>query len=250
MLHIAICDDMPDQLAVIAGYINEYITSNTLDAQVQVFSNPDRLLRACEIERFHIYILDIVMPMINGIEVGKEIRRIDREAEIIYASTESSFALQAFCVNPINYLVKPINQAAFFETLTLAISKVNSEEEQIVTLKTKDGLCVVKLSSIIFCEYIKRTVQYTLMGGKTLTTRSIQGSFVEHIQPLLSDSRFLQPHTSFTVNMGRVETFSKNGFVMRGGAVIPIPAKQYPVVRDTYMDYLLAKEGVNERIIS
>jgi hypothetical protein len=43
--------------------------------------------------------------------------------------------------------------------------------------------------------------------------------------------------------MNRVEAFSKNGFVMHGGAMIPIPAKQYPSVRDTYMDYLLAREG-------
>ena len=244
MFHIAICDDLPDQLAAIVTYINDFIEKNALDAEIRQFTHPDELLTACETERFHIYILDIVMPMVNGIEAGREIRRLDREAQIIYATTEPSFALEAFSANPINYLVKPIDKATLFETLGLAISKVNTDEESIITIRTRDGLRVVKLSSIIFCEYVKHTAQYALMGGEMLTTRTLQESFSEHVGPLLSDARFLQPHTSFVLNMARVEGFSKNGFVMRGGAVIPIPEKQYASVRNTYMDYLLAREAV------
>jgi DNA-binding LytR/AlgR family response regulator len=243
MLKIAICDDMPDQLITIAAYINDYIESNVLDAETRKFAHPDTLLTTCETEQFHIYILDIVMPMVNGIEVGKEIRRIDREAQIIYASTDSSFALEAFSASPINYLVKPIDKAQLFETLGLAISKVNIGEEDIITIKAKDGLHVVKLSSIIFCEYVKHTVQYTLMGGEVLTTRTMRENFSEHVGPLLSDARFLQPHTSFVLNMGQIERFSKDEFVMRGGAVIPISTKQYTSARDIYMDYLFAKGG-------
>lgn len=243
MLRIAVCDDLLDQLAIIVEYIKDFIEINALDAEVREFDHPDGLLTACETERFHIYILDIVMPMINGIEVGKEIRRLDREGQIIYATTEPSFAFESFSSNPINYLLKPIDKERLFQTLDLAISKVNTAEENIMTIKTKDGLRVVKLTSIIFCEYVKHTVLYTLMGGERLTTRTISESFSEHVRPLLSDGRFLQPHSSFVLNMSRVEGFSKDGFVMRGGTVIPIPAKQYPAVRDTYMDYLLAREG-------
>ena len=243
MLHIAICDDLPDQLAVIAEFTKEYIASSGLDAELRQFAHPDVLLTTCETERFHIYILDIVMPMVNGIEVGRAIRRLDREAQIIFATTEPSFALESFQTNPINYLIKPLDKAQFFKTLDLAVTKVITEDEPIVTLKTREGLSVIKLYSIIFCEYRNHYVQYTLMSGETLTTRSIQESFSEHIKPLLSDKRFLQPHTSFVLNMNRVEAFSKNGFVMHGGAVIPIPTKQYATVRDTYMDYLLAREG-------
>jgi len=243
MLNIAICDDLPNQLAVIAAYTKEYIESSALEAEVLQFTHPDTLLKACETVRFHIYILDIVMPLVNGIEVGREIRRFDREAQIIYATTEPTFALESFMANPINYLIKPLDKIHFFETLALAISKVNMNEEQIVSLKTKDGLRVIKLSSIIYCEYMNHSVQYTLMGGETLITRSIQESFSQHIKPLLCDSRFLQPHTSFVINMNHVEAFSKSRFVMRGGAAVPIPTKQYASVRDSYMDYLLAREG-------
>lgn len=233
---------MIDQLAVIRSYVNEYIVSNGIEAQVQEFTNPDALLRRCETERFHIYILDIVMPMINGIELGKEIRRIDRQAQIIYASTEHSFALDSFSANPINYLIKPIDKSQLFKTLDLAISKVNTDEEEIITLKTKEGIHVVKLSSIIYCEYTRHFVRYNLMGGETINTHTIQGSFLHHIETLLFDKRFIQPHSAFVVNMSKIEKFLKDGFVMRRGGIVPIPAKRYSIVREKYMDYLLDKE--------
>jgi hypothetical protein len=44
--------------------------------------------------------------------------------------------------------------------------------------------------------------------------------------------------------MRRVERFSKDSFTLFGGKTVPIAAKQYPAVRDTYMDYLMAKGGL------
>jgi len=70
-----------------------------------------------------LYILYIVMPMVSGLELGKEIRHLDREAQIFYATTEPQFSLQAYAASPINYLVKPIEKQTPFDTLTLASLK-------------------------------------------------------------------------------------------------------------------------------
>ncbi|WMJ85746.1 LytR/AlgR family response regulator transcription factor [Anaerocolumna sp. MB42-C2] len=96
MLRIAICDDQPKELEIINEHITEYLDTHTLEAVVSNFSHPDKLLTAIELGNFHLYILDIVMPMVSGIELDKEIRRLDREAQIIYATTEAQFALEAF----------------------------------------------------------------------------------------------------------------------------------------------------------
>lgn len=243
MLHIAICDDQPEELETVAMYTKEYIEQNRIDAQLRQFTHPDALLIACETERFPLYILDIVMPMVSGIEVGREIRRLDREAQIIYATSEPGFALAAYAANPVNYLVKPIDKEQLFSSLALAISKLNLTEESTLTVKTNAGLRVVSLFTIVCCEYAQRVARYTLADGEIITTRTLQESFAEHIAPLLQDKQFLQPHNAFVLNMRRVEGFSKVGFTMRGGAVVPISTKQYGAVRDAYTDYLLAKEG-------
>lgn len=243
MLQIAICDDQPQELEIIYAHLSAYLIAHTLEAETRKFTHPDELLSAIESENFHIYILDIVMPMVNGLELGCEIRRHDREAQIIYATTEPQFALQAYATSPINYLIKPIEKQQLFDTLTLAISKADLAEEQTFAVKTADSLRIIKLSDIVCCEYRSHTVSFRLTNGEEVLSRTIRENFSEYSSPILKDRHFLQCHTSFVVNLRRVERFAKDSFTLYGGKIVPITAKQYPAVRDTYMDYLMAKGG-------
>jgi len=239
MLRIAICDDQPMELEIISEYITEYLGTHTLEAEMKEFSHPGALLTAIESESFHLYILDIVMPMVSGLELGKEIRRLDREAQIIYATAEPQFALQAYAASPINYLIKPIEKQMLFDTLNLAISKADIAEEQTIAVKTADSLRVIKLTDIACCEYRSHVVIFSLTDGEDVLSRTFRESFSDYCAPVLKDRRFLQCHTAFVVNMRRVERFSKDSFMVCGGKTVPIAAKQYPAVRDAYMDYLM-----------
>jgi len=241
MLRIAVCDDMQNELQSLVLLTNQYLSANSLVAEVTQFSHPDELLTAIEAESFHIYILDIVMPMMSGLKLGKEIRRLDREAQIIYATTEPQYALQAYAASPINYLIKPIEKQQLFDTLNLAISKADLAEEQTIAVKTADSLRVIRLLDIACCEYRSHAVIFTLINGEDVLSRTFRESFSDYCASVLKDRRFLQCHTSFVVNMRRVEYFSKDSFTVFGGKTIPIAAKQYPAVRDAYMDYLMER---------
>lgn len=244
MFCIAICDDTSQELEDLVSLTNQYLKDNGLDAVVQKFSHPDALLKAIEKEYFHLYILDIVMPLVNGLELGKEIRRRDHVAQIIYITTEPQFALQAYAASPINYLVKPIEKQQLFDTLNLAVSKVDLAEDQTFTVKTTDSLRIIKLSEIVCCEYHNHVVSFSLTKGKEVCSRTIRENFSQYSAPIFKDRRFLRCHASFVVNMRWVERFSKDSFTLCGGKIVPIAAKQYPAVRDTFMDYLMTKGGL------
>lgn len=241
MIRIAICDDMPEDLCGLVALTDQYLSSNGIDAEVTAFSHPDSLLTAIEAESFHLYILDIVMPMVSGLELGKEIRRLDREAQIIYATTEPQFALQAYAANPVNYLIKPVVRQQLFDTLTLAVSKAEIAEEQTFTVKTADSLRVIKLTDIVCCEYRNHSVIVSLVNGEEFSSRTFRENFSEYCALILENRHFLQCHNSFIINMRRVERFSRDSFTLCGGRFVSIAAKRYPAVRDAYMDYLMVK---------
>ena len=98
------------------------------------------------------------------------------------------------------------------------------------------------MSEIICCEYRNHAVIFNLKNGEELLSRTVRESFLEYCAPILRDRHFLQCHSSFVINMRRVERFTKDSFVLFGEKVVPIAAKQYAAVRDHYMDYLMAKE--------
>ena len=243
MLHIAICDDQQGELKTLCIYIEEYLTAHGLQAEVTAYTHPDKLLGAVETQNFQLYLLDIVMPMVNGLELGREIRRRDNEAQIIYVTTEPQFALQAYAASPINYLVKPVEKQRLFDTLTLAISKADLAQVQTIAVKTADSLRIINLPQITCCEYCNHAVTFSLTSGEQICSRTIRERFADYCAPVLMDGHFLQCHTSFVVNMRRVERFAKDSFTLFGGKVVPIASRQYPAVRDAYMDYLMAKVG-------
>lgn len=242
MLRIAICDDMPNQLALLTGFTKEYIETHKLSADIRQFLHPDALLTACETEIFHIYLLDMVMPMVSGLEVGQNIRRVSREAQIIYITTEPGYALDAYAVNPLHYLVKPVQKETLYSVLELAASKAGLGNEPAVTIKTKAGLRSLYAGQIACCEYKCHAALYTLLGGEQVETTTLSGRFAEHIAPLLRDKRFLSPHVSFVINMSRVEKLAREGFTLRDGVFVPVSAKQYAAARDAYLDYRLSAE--------
>ncbi|WP_085833020.1 LytR/AlgR family response regulator transcription factor [Clostridium merdae] len=242
MLRIAICDDEPRELDILCEYIKEYLNIQPWDAVVKTFSHPDNLLTAIETESFHVYILDIVMPMHSGLELGQSIRRISREAQIVYITTEPGYALDAYAVNPLHYLIKPVEKQALFSTLELAFSKVDFGREITVTVKNKKGLRTLSADQIAFCEYKNHAVRYTLINGEQVETTTLACGFAEHIAPLLRDARFLSPHVSFALNMSRVEKLTREGFYLRDGDFVPVSARQYSTVRNAYLNYRLSRE--------
>lgn len=241
MLKIAICDDMDIELKHITQLTNEYLSMRSFSAEVREFSHPDALLAAFENDTFHIFLLDMVMPMVSGLELGQSIRRISTDAQIIYITTEPGFALDAYAVSPLHYLLKPVDKAALFSALDLATEKVDYGKEFSITVKTKTGLRTLSADMIACGEYARHTIIYTLINGERVETTTIQGSFSEHITPLLSDKRFLQPHAAFLVNMSFVERLDKDGFTLKNSAFVPVSGKQFVTVRNAYMSYRLGE---------
>lgn len=241
MLRIAICDDISAELQHIAALAHEYLTKRNVSADIRTFSHPDALLTACESRTFHIFLLDMVMPMIDGLALGRSIRHISTDAQIIYITTEPGFALDAYSVNPLHYLLKPVDKGALFAALELAAERVKFGEETTVTVKTRDGLRTFSTDVVVYCEYVRHTVVYVLASGERVETLTIPGSFAEHIAPLLRDRRFIQPHAAFVVNMSCVDRLSKEGFFMKGGAFASVSGKQFSVVRNAYMSYRLGE---------
>ena len=241
MVRIAVCDDSAAELRAISSLADEYISSRGVAGTVRSFDHPDALLCQSESEGFHIYLLDMVMPMLSGLELGRAIRRQSADAQIIFITTEPGFALDAYAVNPLHYLLKPVQREALFSALELAVKKVRYGAETAVTFRTRDGLRTLSADEIVCCEYVRHSVVYTLAGGERAETATLRECFSEHIAPLLRDPRFVRPHAAFAVNMAYAERLDKAGFALRGGVFVPVSGKLYAAVRDAYINYRLGE---------
>ena len=145
LLRIAICDDDKTDRDKVTGLVQEYLKEKNMMADIKTFDHPDSLIEECEKFRPHIYILDIVMPMVTGIQAARELRWNQPDAQIIFATSESSYALESFDVNPINYILKPIDKEKLFSTIDLALSRVDTLSDKSISIKVKGGMQTLRL---------------------------------------------------------------------------------------------------------
>ncbi|MEL7568552.1 MAG: response regulator [Dehalobacterium sp.] len=79
--------------------------------EIEVFFSGEKLYQfICEGACFDIVFLDIELPKISGIDIGKKIRdeMHDETTKIVYISGKDSYAMGLFDVRPLNFLIKPI----------------------------------------------------------------------------------------------------------------------------------------------
>lgn len=190
---------------------------------------------------FDIYLLDVIMPGENGIELGLGIRELDQAGHIIYLTTSPDFAIDAYQVKAFDYMLKPPNKNRLFPTLNAIMEQFRQEKQNFVTIKSRDGLRRLPHHCIIYGELVKRCVQYNLSDGSVLESMSLRGSFKDAVKPLLNNQRFVLCTFSFFVNLSFVDMIEPTSLRLTNGKVLPLSRAFRAKVTQQWLDYHLER---------
>ena len=107
MLNIAILDDEDIYMKRICKITEVCMRQMDIDCRTRVYTTGEDLLADFRKEEyFDLYLLDVELPGVNGLEVAKHIRRRYTEPVIIYISNHMNYAIRAFEVNTYSYIIK------------------------------------------------------------------------------------------------------------------------------------------------
>lgn len=205
MLRIAICDDETCFLQQASNFVQEYLHAHSeLSGQIHTFQHgQDLLYQVEETGGFDLYLLDIIMPGLNGIQTGQQLRKLSAGGEIIYLTTSSDYAVDSYSVWAFFYLLKPLEKKRLFEVLDAAVRKLNNCRNKVILVTTKDGPRRILLDQILYVERVGRGLRY-YCSHDTLDTISLRVPFHTAVESLLSDPRFCQCGSSFAFNLQHV----------------------------------------------
>lgn len=239
MIHIAVCEDNVQDMHSVLHYLNEYDSVHpemSLNCK-EYYQAEDLMGDINEQSLFAIYILDIMMPEMSGIDLGKLIRQNNQDAIIIYITSSKEHALDAFGVLAQRYLLKPIDRTHFFEALDHSLEFI-SKQDTLFPLKTSQGIISIPHKTIVYVECSSRSIHVYTSEGTSHSSVLIRRNFETEIEQLLSDSSFVQTHKSFTVNMEHVQQYHTSTFLMDSGATIPVARKRQSDVKKQYLKFL------------
>ena len=238
-MYIAVCDDKREELNAISSLLDEWQTKHDTTLRRKAFQSAVELAECARQERFTLYLLDVMMPGMDGLECAREIRRFDDAAEIVFLSASPGFAYESYGVRALNYLLKPVERNKLFALLDHLLLRERTPL-QALTLKTGTTIVRMPYDRISYMEVIGKHVYFHLTDRDV---REVTGALKDFEAMLLHRPEFMRVHRSYIVNMYQVEEMSSAGLRTFQGDSLPVSRLLYPQLQKDYMSLLFEQRG-------
>lgn len=184
-------------------------------AQIEIVGEADSLVDAVkDISKLKpdIVFLDIDLEGDNGLDLAKQLLMLKQAPAIVFATAYDEYALQAFELNAIDYILKPFDEDRIRQTLEkiIRMGKIGNEKiafspslkkastDKIAVL-VDERIVLLENDSIIFLESYEGKCKI-----KTLTDEYIVGDSLVVIEKKLQQTQFMRVHRSFIVNLDHI----------------------------------------------
>ena len=237
-MRIAICDDEPVMINNCRNMIDEIMEEYGFIGEFRSFHSGGDLLVNMKTTPlpFDLYILDIKMGPVDGIEVARHIRSTNLDAIIIFLTSYQERMPEAFDVQAFHYLLKPVSK----EKLKSVFKKVFQymEDKKILYyFKLGKNLYSVPYRHIYYFESDKRKIKIM-----TANDDYYYYDTISNIQKILGESTFTRTHVAYFINMEYVRSFDGKAVTLENGVHIPVSKRYVDSFNRNFMKF------VNRRI--
>lgn len=187
----------------------KYFIKNYSNIEViKEFGDSLAALKFIEKNRVELIFLDINMPNLDGICLGKIVNKFQEKPIIVFITAYKEYAIEAFEIEAVDYILKPYSEERIINTIkriekNYCENKVIEENKCLtkdkITLWRNDKMKVINIEDIWYCEVEKReTVVYTANEKYTINM-SISSFYTK-----LPKEKFFRSHRAFIVNIDKV----------------------------------------------
>lgn len=234
-MNILLVDD--EQLA--RARLQRFIENNALGSVVAHAQNGLEAITAVEQFRPDVVLLDIQMPVMDGLEAAQHLSQLDVPPAIIFTTAYDEYALQAFDVQAVGYLLKPIRQDDLKTALT-KLAKINKvqvaalNQDQCrshISAKSHQGLELVPIENIVVFRADHKYISVFHTNGELLIDEPLKDLEDEF------NGVFARVHRNALVNLKSIVGFEKQedgGYALRLSGfdeLVPISRRHVAGVR-------------------
>lgn len=252
-IRLALCDDEHFFLEELKRNLKKYETETNYEIIIGEYASGIEFLEDISENGlpWDILFLDVDMPLKNGMDVAKEIRKTYKDVVICYVTSYGEYALQAYGTQALEYVVKPVNYEKLKFSLDRCVGQAQlikdakSKEKHFMEIETKSRAILLCMEEIVFIEKRRnQCVFHTKEGEKTYYMTLAQA------YDKLDPDMFFYTHQGYIVNFSYVKEVKKSVVCLGRGIEVPISRTHYRKLRNMHMDKIheIRMERQNWRI--
>lgn len=233
-MQIAVCDDIQKEREQVRAALDTYTKAHLeYFFDIDEYRSADDVLQAVQAGKIYdIALLDIVMPDSLGTDVAEKMLAKNPDMSVVFLTSSDEFAVKAFAMNAVHYLLKPFSQEQFAEALDRAVRK--TQEQDFLSLACVDGMYRISVHEITFIESQNHYLMVHLSSGGTLRLR---GKLSQMFDEIREYPEFIRLGASYIANLTYVRRVTGKTLEIINSVHIPIPRRSSGEVKKAYMDY-------------
>ena len=231
-MRIALCDDSPREQEQFVRALHGWDPTR----QPECFLTGAALLDAAKLgPSFDIAFLDIYMPGENGVDIAAELRKVSPETGIVFVTTSREHAVDAFSLQALHYLVKPVTTEGVVEAFR-RLTQLRQRQRPVATFSTGRGSTTVYLDEICYLQSMDHAVDIYLTGGRQLRVWAALSELERKL-----NASFLKLNRSTVVNMEHIEQMGADSCMLRNGVRLEMARRDRTAIRAAYDNFLFAR---------
>ena len=231
MLNIAVCDDSRTDVEMLESAFDKLAQ---YQFSYEVYFTAKELLKHVidDGEMYHLYIFDIEMPEMNGLQLAKEIRKIDAKALFVFLTGYTQYVMDVFEVITFDYISKPITVEKLESVLLKAMQYLHMIKRDFVFQFRKNQFRISCDDIVYFEKKGRQAVIHTISENfkANMTT--------EEIWKQLDDKVFAHIHVSYIINLGHIRAIEGDEVVMDNEERLLIARSHKQNLKEKHMEFV------------
>lgn len=235
MIKIAICDDEREFRDTAERMLKLYMENKNVPFEADIFDVSSELVDVTEKGTIYdIYLLDIYMSGITGMSIATELRSRNVKSPIVFITSSTDHALEAFGVDATHYLLKPYTKENFNVGMDKAMQSITFHKDDSIVLKVDNEYRSISISKIIYCQAEDKYQRFYLQNGDKLLVR-ISGT--ELYKQLSEFECFYRCGRAHIINLNHISKVTSNVASFKNDMQLTLPHTVVTGLRSAFFDY-------------
>ena len=231
MLKIAICEDEKKERELIKDYLINILNEINISYEILIFNSGEELFNNYP-QDVDIFLLDILMDKLNGMDTARKIRETDNKAEIIFITSLIEYALEGYEVRAYRYLIKPVKYDDLKTHILNCIKEIDIKNKHII-IKEQGNRIKLDISEITYIEVQKENITIHTLN-QTYETKGT----MNNIEKEINCSRFYRCHKSFLINLEHIKSIKQYIAILENSDEVPISRYRFKDTKDRFFDLI------------